>query len=436
MRIKLLIYLKRIIAVTCVWSMFVIIWKTLHYMIIDDRSSFTRIMMHEYYNQNNIDILFCGSSLCYKSFDIKILDKRLGVNTFNSGSSSQDLDATYYIIRDAVKRYNVKRIFLELSPLMAQNFDINNRNSATMVGTYIISDYMKPSYAKYEYLLSASDARAYANSFLPARRNWQLLFEPEYVGNTLQSKSEAFYKDFEYIDSDTLHYMGKGYVASENKVLEHSFCDSYGNVDFDISNIKNEWFQYLQCIISLCRNSGVELTLVCSPLSPYLLACFGDKYDDYHNTIAEIAKEANIDYLDFTLCKEEYMHLEFGDYEDSAHLNMYGARTFSEFLADIIIGNIDNSDIFHDSVKQKLDDLPSGLCGIVKNGAEWKIVTVDAENFEYSVMAQPNDKESYQIQDFSQNNTFQVNVEEHGSIIVMARPIHGSGEMQKIVMEY
>ena len=134
--------------------------------------------------------------------------------------------------------------------------------------------------------------------------------------------------------------------------------------------------------------------------------------------------------------KEEYMHLEFGDYEDSAHLNMYGARTFSEFLADIIIGNIDNSDIFHDSVKQKLDDLPSGLCGIVKNGAEWKIVTVDAENFEYSVMAQPNDKESYQIQDFSQNNTFQVNVEEHGSIIVMARPIHGSGEMQKIVMEY
>lgn len=148
MRTKLLIYLKRIIAVTCVCSMFAIIWKTLHYMIIDDRSSFTRIMMHEYYNQNNIDILFCGSSLCYKSFDIKILDNRLGVNTFNSGSSSQDLDATYYIIRDAIKRYNVKRIFLELSPLMAQNFDINNRNSATMVGTYIISDYMKPSYAK------------------------------------------------------------------------------------------------------------------------------------------------------------------------------------------------------------------------------------------------------------------------------------------------
>lgn len=60
MRTKLLIYLKRIIAVTCVCSMFAIIWKTLHYMIIDDRSSFTRIMMHEYYNQNNIDILFAA----------------------------------------------------------------------------------------------------------------------------------------------------------------------------------------------------------------------------------------------------------------------------------------------------------------------------------------------------------------------------------------
>lgn len=438
MKARLLLWSKRMIAIVCVFSMFVGIWKTLRYMITDDKSSFTRVMMHEYYNQDNIDVLFCGSSLCYKSFDVETLDNKLGLNTFNSGSSSQDLDATYYIIRDAVKRYDVGHIYLELSPIMAFNFDIDSRNSSTMVGTYIISDYMELSFSKYEYLLGASNAETYANSFLLARRNWQSLFDSEYVGAILQSKGSAIYKDFGYgyLGNDSLHYIGKGYVAAENAVLKHSFCDVYGNTDFDVNRINDEWYQYLQRIIELCSNNDVELTLVCSPLSSYLLVCFMDKYDDYHNMVTQIANEANIDFWDFTLCKEEYLHLDFEDYEDSAHLNKYGAKIFSELLGDINNGDINSDDIFYDSVMQKLDGLPANLCGIVENGVERKVIANHPEDFEYSIIAQPNEGEPYQIQDFSQNNIFQVRPEEHGTITITARYISDSQEMQKMIMGY
>ena len=94
--------INKIVAIIFVGISFIGIWQLLRYMIVDDTKSYTRLTLHEYYNQENIDVLFIGASLCYRSLDTQILDESLGMNTFNLGTSSQDMDASYYLIKDAI----------------------------------------------------------------------------------------------------------------------------------------------------------------------------------------------------------------------------------------------------------------------------------------------------------------------------------------------
>ena len=86
----------------------------LHWLVVDDTRSYTRLMMHEFYSQDQIDILFVGSSHCYGALDPEVTDPIFGLNTFNVGSSEQGLDASFALIREAVNRYNVKKIYLEM----------------------------------------------------------------------------------------------------------------------------------------------------------------------------------------------------------------------------------------------------------------------------------------------------------------------------------
>ena len=84
------------------------------YLLNDDTESYTRLMMHEFYRQDTIDILFIGSSHCYISLDPRITDEIFQANTFNAGSALQAQDASFALIREAVERYNVRQVYMEM----------------------------------------------------------------------------------------------------------------------------------------------------------------------------------------------------------------------------------------------------------------------------------------------------------------------------------
>ena len=156
--------LTKILSSTAFLVLFLFCGKGFHYLLVDDTQSYTRLMMHEFYNQKNIDILFVGSSHCYGALDPEITDELFQANTFNAGSSLQAQDASFALIREAVERYDVKHIYLEMYYLMLANDNYQDREQLT--GTYIISDYMRPSLNKVRFLLEASAPKYYINSFI------------------------------------------------------------------------------------------------------------------------------------------------------------------------------------------------------------------------------------------------------------------------------
>ncbi len=66
-------------------------------------------------NVKNVDILFLGSSHCYRGFDTRIFQKE-GLTAFNWGSSSQTPIQSALILSDCINRMQPKMIVLEIFP--------------------------------------------------------------------------------------------------------------------------------------------------------------------------------------------------------------------------------------------------------------------------------------------------------------------------------
>ena len=94
--------IKKFCSVLCIIILFIGYGKFFHYILVDDTSSYTRLTMHELYHAKpNIDVLFVGSSHVYRSLNPKITDSIFGLNTFNAGTSSQGMDGSLAVIKEA-----------------------------------------------------------------------------------------------------------------------------------------------------------------------------------------------------------------------------------------------------------------------------------------------------------------------------------------------
>lgn len=325
--------------------------ELLEYILVDDTSSYTRLTMHELYNQSeNIDVLFLGSSHCYRSLDTNITDSIFEMNTFNAGTSSQSWDGSYALLVEAGKHNTLKKVYLEMYYEMAG--DIYSERTQ-MTKTYIISDYMRPGINKMKYLINAGNSDQWINGFIPARREWYRLFDFTYLEGVHKRKSQKCYKDFSYIQpSEEEYYAGKGYVANTNCV-----GDSLFNSDTHFESAKRSFseddIKSLEKIVSYCKKKGIELVLFSAPMPDFRLLDSGD-YDEYIDYVTQFAKEHKIRYYDFNLCKDPYFSYDIEMFKDTDHLNKLGAEQFSLLFSVFFTGKITDKELFYETYQDKI----------------------------------------------------------------------------------
>lgn len=327
--------------------------RILWYISVDDVSAYTRHTFREMYTQEeNIDILFLGSSHCYRSLNPKITDEIFAKNTFNCGSSSQRLDATYAVLKEVAKRNELQTVYIELYYKMLLNKDY--QSDAEVTDIYLVSDYMKPSWNRTELLLNASSPECYINSFVPARRNWQRLLNIPYMARLIIQKCSDSYWG-EYPMSDFGNYIGKGYVEAYGtydpsaKALTRENGDSSQVPErlFEADNAK-----YLNKIIDYCKENNIELIFFTSPLREEDLEAIGN-YDFYVTQVNRFLN-GRCAYYDFSLCREDKLYLNNDDYKDNDHLNAYGAKKFSVLFAQFFVENLGYEEVFYNSYAEKV----------------------------------------------------------------------------------
>ena len=441
--------LKRIISVIIFIALFLYIGEFLRYILINDCYSFTRIMFHEFYtSKKNIDVAFVGSSHCMHSFVPSIMDKKFNSYTFNMGSASQRLDGSCIMIKELCSFNKPKYIYLELYPNIV--YTKKYKDTTKMTETYVLSDYMRPSFRKIIYLLNASSKDHYVNSFILARRNWKQLLDFDYIIKNIQKKHTEFYKNYKfYYELDTLkrkdmYYVEKGYCTSYKIFFSYWNELAYGNLNAQIKMTeKNDWYKSLLDIINFCKKENIKLTFVIAP-TPEWNIVGKKKYQEYHDFVQSIADKYDLDFWDFNLCKPKYFDASnLNLFKDTHHLNKFGSEQFSNIFADFINGKIAKEDLFYDTLQQKLNFEEPKIFGLARPSNYEKLKDFDAyivsnrdKEIEYKIEVTSDKGKNRLIQDYSVNNKFKLSTKEHGKLTLSWRLISDKDKINVIVADY
>lgn len=301
---------------------FIVLEKVWAYGSNDDTNSYTRITMHEFYAQENIDVLFLGASHMYRTINPQIADSLLELNTFNLGSSNQTIDESYFMLKEALKENNIKKVYLEVNPVILRLKD------EPTTSIMILSDYMKPSFNKINFILNCAARDNYHNIFSKARRN-----STNFSFHIIKKKLSKEYKSYDYIKSSDEYYFGKGFVYNENNLAEdyklpdNKWKKYYTHID--LNDISQRQMEYLNKMISLCNQEEIQLILFTAPMPEKTMnTC--DNFMDFVQYMKEFSRNSDITYTDFNL--EYSLDLDNTYFSDYNHLNGRGADFFTYHL--------------------------------------------------------------------------------------------------------
>lgn len=434
-------YLKRLCKILLLFTAMFVLNEVFHYLLIDDRSSYTRIMLHELYHQEeNIDVLFLGSSHCFHSLNPEISDSIFQANTFNAGTSLQPLDASYALLKEAGKTNNLKEVYVELY------YGITNEvyaNRTDLTSVYLVSDYMKHSLNRVSLLLNAGSPDNYVNSFILGRRNYEKLLDFPWIFENVTFKRTPFYRTFQYISGTGEEYLGKGFVGS-TVTMENSgiYCD-YSEPAISDNYISDDSRKYIQKIIAYCEKNNIKLTFYTAPMEDLVLSVID--YDNYVSQVNTLLSGTGVSYYDFNLCDTEVLSLDASDFMDLNHLNLNGAEKFTTVFSRFFTGGLDDS-IFFETYTDKLDSMKdTPVLGLVlleteneDSGRVWEITgtTVVPVELEYEITVFSDSLGEIREQDFGTDNLVFAEKDDTGLIQVLAR-IKGSEDIAgKAVMKY
>lgn len=306
--------------------------KGCNYLLVDDVESYTRLTLHELYGQEeNVDTLFLGSSHCFRAYDPALYEELTGRSAFNLGSSSQNYDTSYYLLREAAKLNKLETVYLD----MHYKFLFVDKADRDLVQANIISDYMKPSFNKLEFLTATSEAKDYTNRFFPFRRDWQKLADIPYLRENFAKKQSESYREYEPIIREQEYYAGKGFVSSTEELDAEAITwwDNFTDISEDMDSEVTYTLSYIEKIVEFCKANKIRLVFVTAPSYSRYLKEVGP-YEQAYDYIAALAEQYEVPYLDFNML-EERLHLESDSFLDVDHLNGKGAETVTRMLVEL-----------------------------------------------------------------------------------------------------
>ncbi len=415
MRVKMKTIFRRMIAITIITLVFIVTWCFLRFAYLDDSGYACRITMHEFYNQDNIDVLVLGASHCYRGIDPAVTDRILGCNTFIASSAGQRLNTSFLLMKEAVEVYDVQHIYVDLSYNVAKA-SLNRGDGLGL--TYFITDYMRPSLKKFGFLLEHSGEGNYVNSFLVARREWDPdTFNLPYMESVIKKKMTQEYRDYQYIHDSRERYAGKGFIASDSARAEGSMMSTFDGEHFDLNEIDEAWPDVIREMIQYCKRHDVSLSFFSTPVSSYRLMCY-EKYDDfiaYTRDLIDSCGNPDVEYIDFNLMREDYWQDTAGYYSDMSHLNTRGAEIFSEVFSRYVQGEISDDDLFYSSIREKYESLPAHFYGLEYSDdadgdgyRDGRLITNHPERMRSSVVLSDCEEEQSVLKKMSSGTDFRI----------------------------
>lgn len=297
---SILLFIPFIIAMyillVCIWGE----WgpgeveKNLNYRIGSYGHTYSRLQ--EVKRTKNIDILFLGSSLSYRGFDVRIF-KNAGHNTFNLGSSAQTPIQTEALLERYLDELNPKTIIYEVYPAFFSSDGIES--SLDIIGND------QTDLESFKMALKLNHIEVYNTLAYGFYRD---IFDKNSTYNEKTRK-----KNDTYIDG--------GFVEKDLEFFE------YIKYEKDTWEFNDEQFNSFKNILKLIEGRNIELILIQAPTTP-------SRYRSYTNNI-EFDNRIKMygDYFNFNeiVALDDSLH-----FYDPLHLNQNGVIVFNTKLIEVL----------------------------------------------------------------------------------------------------
>lgn len=286
--------------------------------------------------KEDVDILFLGSSRSFRGIDTASLSEDLNMNIFNLSQETPSYASIYHVFLEAYKYSKPKEVFLEVS---TRNF----------IRSYGSRD-------SYIYRFLTGENRENFKSFFNIKYNDFSLFEfsnfLEYFSSgdfkqNIQFKIAAMQGNISKSVNSKGKYKGKGYLEAysiakqENLVLPKSYFID-GKLWEDSFVNKNQ-IQYFYDIIEFCQNNEIKVTLYSPLYYKDILMSNKEDFMKFDLFIDNILNQYNIEYLDFSKIRKNFLTITADMFFDANHCNFNGAAALEPIIAEILVQKMNNT---------------------------------------------------------------------------------------------
>lgn len=266
-------------------------------------------MVAEYYDEKkDHDVVFIGDCELYENISPQILWDEYGINSYIRGTAQQLIWQSYYLMEETLTYEKPDVIVFNVLSMKYNEPQRETYNRMTI-------DNMKWSKSKVGSILaSMTEEESFVDYVFPLLRyhsRWKELTDEDlkYFWKTEPVTHNGYYMRVDVLPAENV---------PEGKLL----------ADYDFGD---NAYDYLDKIVELCEENGVELILVKAPsLYPYW-------YEEWEVQMEDYAKEHNLKYYNFLEAIDE-IGLDFNTdtYDAGLHLNRSGAEKMSVYFGKIL----------------------------------------------------------------------------------------------------
>lgn len=285
-------------------------------------------MWAEYYQEDEIDVAFVGSSFCSTAFVPYVVDEIMEVNSFNMGTPLQAIGQTVSAVETLLKEHDVETVVLGTGFFVLQYETLDEAELTFEKARISKKTGLEALKEMLEYILD-KDVRTTeksVNYFFPWVYNRQQITE-QYVKNNVADKIADWKskRNGTNVEKESAKGLRPGAgVTDYNTAWE---INSYYYYDQTFLTEKVEEFEK---ILRLCKEKGVDIIVVNTPHPTYdIISCY-QTYAESEKEMTAICEKYDVDYYNFSLAKPELFASVPEYYSDFEHLNLEGAEVFSE----------------------------------------------------------------------------------------------------------
>ncbi len=291
----------------------------------------SELMWDELKKEEELDIVYVGSSLCQRSFNPYIIDEIMGTKSFNMGTPSQSLSSSLIAIKAAIEDHQAKQIVLTLGYFSLYDEGVPQAEFAFLKAK-------NDNIGKTIFQFSASEENFENARSVSAFFPWTIshvAFRPQAILENIKDKinGKTALEDV-MVNNEYRHYIGKGYGELWG-IIDYDNITDFSKNKYS-GEINEERIQELREICVYCKRQNVDLIVITTPYPDFDILESGEDYFETHALVKNVLNEQGVEYYNYSLIKDEFFDAKEDYFFDFEHLNAAGGDAFSRSFCEFI----------------------------------------------------------------------------------------------------